>query len=421
MNFKKIFNLLFVLLITVTFIQCGGNMATESSSNGIATLDPDNNANESSNDDCDEDDYDCAEGVKDDDDDDEENTNCTLYYDDYDGDSYGDPNTELAYCDDDTYSLTPEDYVTNDEDCDDNDSNSYPGATDFVGDDVDQDCSGTALYVTEQTVHTYKGEYNTDGANSLKSLRHIVFINGEGDIDYYDESDDGDEDYNLKGTYTHSVDGSETYKELKVTAVSDDSCISQQYIRKDEYGFLLYWFRDNESDCGGYEHITKYTNTINDNYIYSLYSYEVEEKIISTYDEGERDEYTLNYSYANDYSSLTINKITDIDTEDEETNKYYYYEYNDNGHKTMFKSDADDDGTYDQHYSYSYDDNGFLTQSSFYNEYTDVGDGIISHSAEAIKVIDYTNDEFGTPTKIVTTINGNVTSTEVYSEVTYSE
>ena len=57
------------------------------------------------------------------------------FYRDSDGDGYGDSTTITTGCE------APEGYVTNNTDCNDNDLNSYPGATE-LNDGFDNDCDG---------------------------------------------------------------------------------------------------------------------------------------------------------------------------------------------------------------------------------------------------------------------------------------
>lgn len=57
-----------------------------------------------------------------------------LWYADTDGDGYGNPNTVINSCD------QPDDYVDNDDDCNDDNANINPWAVDICNDEIDQDC-----------------------------------------------------------------------------------------------------------------------------------------------------------------------------------------------------------------------------------------------------------------------------------------
>ena len=81
---------------------------------------------------CDEVDNDC-DGDIDDDDDSLSEDSTTTFYLDVDGDTYGSSTLTKETC------VQPEDYVTNSDDCDDTEENSYPGA-DELCDGEDNDC-----------------------------------------------------------------------------------------------------------------------------------------------------------------------------------------------------------------------------------------------------------------------------------------
>jgi hypothetical protein len=82
---------------------------------------------------CNDEDDDC-DGLVDDDDGD--TTGQPTWYLDYDGDSHGDAGTSQLACD------QPTGYVSSDDDCLDTDPLTYTGATEIVGNEVDNDCNG---------------------------------------------------------------------------------------------------------------------------------------------------------------------------------------------------------------------------------------------------------------------------------------
>jgi hypothetical protein len=75
------------------------------------------------------------------------------YYLDSDNDGYGDPHNSWDYC------KQPAEYVTNDQDCDDNDPNTNPGATEIC-DGKDNDCDEQ---IDEEVCNIYYKDEDNDG------------------------------------------------------------------------------------------------------------------------------------------------------------------------------------------------------------------------------------------------------------------
>ena len=117
-----------------------------------------------------------------------------VWYADRDDDGYGDMNSSQQACE------NPEGYVSNDEDCEDNDDSIYPGATE-VCDEVDNNCDGV---VDEGLLVTYYADNDYDSfgdpnntVESCSAIDGMVAIGGD--------CDDGS-----AGVYPGAVDGCNT-------------------------------------------------------------------------------------------------------------------------------------------------------------------------------------------------------------------
>lgn len=79
-----------------------------------------------------------------------------VWFVDGDGDGYGDPEVTREACE------APEDYVDNDEDCDDSQDAVYPGA-DEVCDDLDNDCDGEVDGPGSLDARLFYWDFDADG------------------------------------------------------------------------------------------------------------------------------------------------------------------------------------------------------------------------------------------------------------------
>jgi hypothetical protein len=366
------------------------------------------------NDDCDDDDDDinpdadeeAGDGIDNDCDGEEDNDGCDTYYADEDGDGYGDADNPTYFCDGDEPSSSEEDELsTNDDDCDDSDDSVNPDATDVVTDDVDNDCSGEANYLTNQVQYKYKSEYEENGSdNELKTKKSTTYKNVDGFVEEHYMDEDGDEDYDLHATYDYSDDNSFV---IELSNIESGDCETRQSISHDDDGILEYWYRDiDEAGCDGYEIEKTYDVTTDDDG--NLSTRDVKE--VDGEDEVEFTEaYTYTYHDNDEVKTSTVTK----DGED-----YKYYEYDEDGNKTLFRSDGDEDGVYDQETVFAYDSNGFLETATFYSDFTS---GELTDGASAAKTTTYTNDNYGSPTlEVVVMGESTVKNTYVY-ENSYNE
>src|SRR5205085_1073865 len=82
-------------------------------------------------------------------------------------------------------------------DCDDNDADVHPGATEICGDDVDQDCDGSLLDADGDFVLGGRFTYvdaDGDGLGDERALPLIACAPSPGHVLNWADCDDGDED-----------------------------------------------------------------------------------------------------------------------------------------------------------------------------------------------------------------------------------
>jgi hypothetical protein len=128
---------------------------------------------------CDEVDQDCDGEV-----DENEATDALTWYADTDGDGYGDADSTEIAC------YQPSGYVSDDTDCDDGESTTYPGATEYC-DGHDDDCDGDIDEDSAVDVSTWYADSDGDGYGSTSSST-TACDQPSGYAASADDCDDGD-------------------------------------------------------------------------------------------------------------------------------------------------------------------------------------------------------------------------------------
>ena len=96
-------------------------------------------------------------------------TNCTqTYYRDFDNDGYGNPLVESVAA------VRPAGYVLDNTDCNDNNANIYPGATEICGNSIDEDCNGSDA--------ACGAALNFDGVDDYVSFNNSFPFHTRGDV-----------------------------------------------------------------------------------------------------------------------------------------------------------------------------------------------------------------------------------------------
>ncbi|MFH1729074.1 MAG: putative metal-binding motif-containing protein [Pseudomonadota bacterium] len=302
----------------------------------------------------------------------------------YENDGLASAQDELIDNDEDGYSITAGD-------CDDQDPSIYPGATEILGDGIDQDCSGLDKYIISKSYYKYEKEdleiifrdliiteYNSMGQET--SYFHYDDINAteisEMYLYEYDESfnlltkerdNDGDGTLDIIYSYEYDKDGNMS-KEIYDNDADGKEDKIFYYVYKNSN--LVSEQRDNDAN-GSIDHI---------------YSFEYDEKgnlskAIYDYDADNTDEYIKYYEYDDNNNLLK----EELDYENDEVIDYYTsyqldenqniirveygnqgsdyvfaetYEYDNNGNNISYSYDSGNDNNYEHIKTYEYDENG---------------------------------------------------------------
>jgi len=108
----------------------------------------------------------------------------TTWYADADGDGFGDPNTTMLACE------QPENYVTDNSDCDDTNPSINPNGIEVPNDGIDQDCNGQDLIVVVDT----DGDGIADNVDNCPNTANAdqADLDNDGIGDVCDDDADGD-------------------------------------------------------------------------------------------------------------------------------------------------------------------------------------------------------------------------------------
>ena len=103
-------------------------------------------------------------------------TGQTAFYVDADGDGYG-AGSAVQRCEGTSR------YVPDDTDCDDSDASTFPGATDIVGDGVDEDCDGAEVCYVDHDDDGYRSSDTVSGAAGCDGAGEALASAPDGDCD----------------------------------------------------------------------------------------------------------------------------------------------------------------------------------------------------------------------------------------------
>ena len=163
--------------------------------------------------------------------DDDASLDAAIWHLDYDGDGYGSTSVILTRCD------QPSGYVSNDEDCDDTNANTYPGAEE-VCDGEDNDCDGTVDGMSATDVLTWYTDADGDGYGDPDDTT-AACDEPSGSVSNDEDCDDTEGDVN--------PDAEEVCDEV------DNDCDGDVDDDDDAVGDTTTWYGDSDGDGYGDE------------------------------------------------------------------------------------------------------------------------------------------------------------------------
>ena len=149
---------------------------------------------------------------------DEENAaGCSPYYVDGDGDTYGDPSKSSCLC-----AAGPVFKASKGDDCDDADATVHPGAKEFCGDGVDNNCVNGVDEAGALGCNTFYRDHDVDGYGVTADSQCLCAAGGEYTADKNGDCNDSDKD--IKPKATEVCDGKDNDCDGATDPVNADGC-----------------------------------------------------------------------------------------------------------------------------------------------------------------------------------------------------
>lgn len=334
----------------------------------------------------------------------------TTYYLDNDQDGYGLAGSATSFCNKTDPEIvfctgiavegseTCQHYSQNDSDCNDEDSHIFPGSSEILADGIDQDCSGQDKVLVKKEIQTL------DATTLILSNSKTLEYNDEGLKTVTSKDTDGDGVFDTVQTFTYDLTGS------TITSIQVDdagACLFKTFETRDGQDQKTTFHKD--TDC---DDINEEINTW-------VITYDADQQITSKLRTEQLDTdndgtFETNNLYGQTWSYNAENIVTSkVETLNAGDNRFS--EYNADGLEVKRIIDTNKDGAYDKLLRFSFDENNHLVKKEQFNY------DPVTLIETLQKTLSYENDEFGSPTKIITT---DATGTETWHDTftnTYSE